>query len=485
MGGLTVDGSGVSASHGGGLARLRARLEGAVPAALRERVAAQLEAPPDILLAEFGQPRKLLYRSSRLPLVGPLRPRTWKSPLRGPWITSVFAIVLLVGFPIVIVTGLLSYIAYQPQFHQAIPANVGVLHLPYFLWPTHPAWLYRATQGAHVGLGIALIPIVLGKLWSVIPKLFAWPPVKSVAEVLDRISLALLVGSILFELATGVLNTQYDYIFKFDFYTAHYFGAWVFIAAFVVHVFTRLPKMRAGLKARSLRAELRTDLAHTTPEPYDIAGLVAKEPNAPTITRRGVLGIVFGGSLALTVVTFGATLSDRLRWTAIFSPRGETYGSGPGYFQVNRTARNAHINPADTGPAWRLQVVGPSGKTVQLSRTELESLPQHDEHLPIACVEGWSTVQRWTGVRLVDLAALVGASRPQTAIVQSLETNGPFGRVTLGSPQIRDHRSLLALKAAGVDLLPDHGYPARVIVPALPGVHNTKWVTSITFHGGH
>ena len=27
----------------------------------------------------------------------------------------------------------------------------------------------------------------------------------------------------------------------------------------------------------------------------------------------------------------------------------------------------------------------------------------------------------------------------------------------------------------------DHGYPARIIVPALPGVHNTKWVGQMTF----
>ncbi len=32
-----------------------------------------------------------------------------------------------------------------------------------------------------------------------------------------------------------------------------------------------------------------------------------------------------------------------------------------------------------------------------------------------------------------------------------------------------------------MDLSPDHGYPARVIVPALPGVHNTKWVKRMTF----
>jgi DMSO/TMAO reductase YedYZ molybdopterin-dependent catalytic subunit len=41
--------------------------------------------------------------------------------------------------------------------------------------------------------------------------------------------------------------------------------------------------------------------------------------------------------------------------------------------------------------------------------------------------------------------------------------------------------ALLALRVNGNDLSPDHGFPARIIVPALPGVHNTKWVTSIAF----
>jgi DMSO/TMAO reductase YedYZ molybdopterin-dependent catalytic subunit len=41
--------------------------------------------------------------------------------------------------------------------------------------------------------------------------------------------------------------------------------------------------------------------------------------------------------------------------------------------------------------------------------------------------------------------------------------------------------ALLALRVNGTDLSADHGFPARIIVPALPGVHNTKWVASIAF----
>ena len=190
-----------------------------------------------------------------------------------------------------IITGLLDYAAYGPQFDQALPREVGWLRLPPFDWPTRPSWLFRVTQGLHVTLGIILIPVVLAKLWSVIPKLFVWPPARSLAQVLERLSLLLLVGGILFEIATGLLNIQYAYLFGFDFYTAHYFGAWVFIAAFVAHVTLKLPRMVSALRSRPalrdrrrpgqiepLRAELRTPLAATRPEPPDPDDLVATAP---------------------------------------------------------------------------------------------------------------------------------------------------------------------------------------------------------------
>jgi len=44
-----------------------------------------------------------------------------------------------------------------------------------------------------------------------------------------------------------------------------------------------------------------------------------------------------------------------------------------------------------------------------------------------------------------------------------------------------DDRSLLALRVNGVDLSLDHGYPARVVVPNVPGTLNTKWVSELRF----
>lgn len=410
----------------------------------------------------------------------PKRAMRWRSPLRGLWLTSTLGSVLLVTLPIVIVTGLLSYIAYGPQFGQAIPGHVGWLKLPTFDWPTDPSWLYRLNQGLHVGLGLILIPIVLAKLWSVIPRLFTWPPARSIAQVLERISLLMLVGGILFEIITGVLNIQYDYIFGFSFYTAHYYGAWVFIAGFVIHLVIKVPRMWIGLKSMSLREVLRTRRADTRPEPYEADGLVAAEPGPATISRRGALALVGGGALFMAAITAGQTLGGWTRQTALLLPRGRSRGNDPNDFQVNRTAFAAGISPQLTGDRWRLTLTGGPAPVV-LDRAMLSAMNQHTARLPIACVEGWSTTETWTGVPLRELARLAGVPDPTSAFVRSVERFGAFNRATLQANQVAHPDSLLALAVNGADLSPDHGFPARIIVPALPGVHNTKWVGSIDF----
>lgn len=406
--------------------------------------------------------------------------RRWRSPLRGPWLTSVYGAILLATLPLVILTGLLDYLAYGPQFNQAFPRDVGWLRLPQVDWPTRPSWLFRVTQGLHVTLGIMLVPVVLAKLWSVIPKLFVWPPARSVAQVLERLSLLLLVGGILFEIATGLLNIQYAYLFGFDFYTAHYFGAWVFTGALVAHVALKLPRMVSALRAGPPADETPSGPAATRPEPPDPDGLVAPHPAAATVSRRGAVTLVGGGALLLGALTVGQTLDGPLRRTALLLPRGQDPGDGPNGFPVNRTAAAAGISAEDTGPGWRL-ILHNGGREITVDRPGLLAMVQHSARLPIACVEGWSTQQYWTGVRLRDLAALVGAANPVAAQVRSLEPSGLFNQVTLQANQVLDADSLLALRVNGAELSADHGYPARIIVPALPGVHCTKWVATIEF----
>ncbi|KUO09577.1 hypothetical protein AQJ58_23760 [Streptomyces sp. DSM 15324] len=378
-------------------------------------------------------------------------------------------LVLLVGVTVLFVTGLVSYAAYNPDLspvNDKTPGK-GILGFYLFDWPTGPPWLYRLTQGVHVTLGITLIPVLLAKLWSVVPRLFALPPARSLTHALERISLLLLVGGGLFEFVTGVLNVQLDYVFPGSFYPLHFYGAWVFFAAFVAHALLKTPTV-----LRSLR--------HPQEEEND---LVSPEPADPTVSRRGALWFVGGGSLLLFLTTVGQSF-DGLRRTALLAPHGGADpGSGPNGFQINKTAVYAGIDPAETAEdVWRLVVVGRAG-TVRLSRAELAGLPLHSSALPIACVEGWSTSdQWWRGVRLRDLAALVGhEGDPPDLFVESLQRHGAFRRAALSAEQVADPRSLLALSVNGEDLSPDHGHPARIIVPAAPGVLNTKWVARLTF----
>ena len=404
----------------------------------------------------------------------PFSPSFWRSPLRGPWFTSVLGIVLLGGITVLFVTGLLSYAAYNPDLARVNDKtpDKGILGFYLFSWPTDPHWLYRLTQGVHVTLGITLIPVLLAKLWSVVPKLFTLPPARSLAHALERISLLLLVGGGLFEFVTGVLNVQLDYVFPGSFYPLHFYGAWVFFAAFVAHAVLKTPAALRNLRGMRQPPQVAEEERE----------LVSPDPDPPTVSRRGALGLVGGGSLLLFGTTVGQGF-DGLRWSAVLAPHGADPGSGPGGFQINKTAAYAGISAVERSEeAWRLVVSGRTG-TVRLSRAELLQLPIHSSALPIACVEGWSTSdQWWRGVRLRDLAALVGYDGdPPDVFVESLQRHGAFRRAALRANQVADPRSLLALFVNGEELTPDHGHPARVIVPAAPGVLNTKWVARMTF----
>jgi DMSO/TMAO reductase YedYZ molybdopterin-dependent catalytic subunit len=389
-------------------------------------------------------------------------------------LTSIFGVVLLIGIPVEFITGLISYAAYDPRLNGNDPnPNHGLFGLYLFDWVASPSWLYRLTEGIHVMLGLVLVPVVLAKLWSVMPKLFSWPPWRSISQLLERLSLVLVVGGVVFEMSTGLLNI--DYLNPIKFYPGHFYGAWAFMAGFAVHVVVKFGDMVHALRSRRLRTELRTGLAGTRPEPL-AGGLVAPEPAAPTISRRGILALVGGTSLAVFVLTAGETIGGAMRKFALFGTHYRSPDSGANHFPVNKTAQSAGITTAVTGADWRLELVGP--RRISLSREELLTMALTTADLPIACTEGWSTVQRWTGVPLADLARLAGASDHGTAAVKSLESTGG---ATLSAAQVFAPDSMLALRVNGADLSLDHGFPARVVVPSAPGTYNIKWMSKIVF----
>jgi DMSO/TMAO reductase YedYZ molybdopterin-dependent catalytic subunit len=402
---------------------------------------------------------------------GPFRPAFFRSPLRGPWLTAALGSILLVLVAIVATTGFLSHMAYEPDLrgNAIVPAERDVPLT--FGWPTSPSWLYAVNQSLHVNVGLVALPFVLAKLWSVLPRLFVWPPLASPAQAVERLAVALLVSSAIFQFATGIVNAQYWYAFHFNFVVAHYYGGVVFTASLVLHVAVKMPIVVRAYRDRGWLRPLRDDLRHTLPEPA--GDLVAPEPDPPTITRRGLLAFAGGASALLLVANAGESIGGSVRRLAFLAPRRED-------LPVNKTAARAKVTSAMAGAGYRLSLSG-GPRPVRLSRADLLALPQHTARLSIACVEGWTTTQTWTGVRLSELAALAGVPGAGTAFVRSLQPAGVLAKASLSADAVAHPDALLALKVNGDDLSLDHGYPARVIVPALPGVHNTKWVASIEF----
>ncbi|MFI0975670.1 molybdopterin-dependent oxidoreductase [Streptomyces sp. NPDC021093] len=324
------------------------------------------------------------------------------------------------------------------------------------LAPSRPVWGYRFSQGLHVASGIAAIPLLLVKLWTVYPRLFVWPPVRSVRHALERASVAVLVGATAFQLFSGLLNTVQWYPWPFSFVPVHFAVAWLLAGALLLHLAVKWPRIRAHWR-RGAEATVALSADGAGPD------------------RRSLLLGLAAAVGAVTVTTVGQSFTP-LKGLDLLAPRHPDHG--PQGLPVNRTAAAAGVLPAVRAVAdWRLEVAGP--RPFRLSLDELRALPQTEVELPIACVEGWSKNARWTGVRIKDLLERAGAPPGARLRVESLERQGAYRVMDMGSEYAHDPLTLLALALNGQVLSADHGYPARIIAPNRPGVLQTKWVARL------
>ncbi len=372
-------------------------------------------------------------------------PEKFTSRLRSPHVAARVGRWLGISFGICFLTGLISHYAQVPG--QPIP------------FPTSPSWGYRLTQGLHVTTGTAAIPLLLIKLWTVYPNLFARMPVRDVRRIvvtgLERASIAVLVAAGIFLPTTGLLNTTHWYPWSFSFRSTHYAVAWVAIGALLVHICVKLPIIRDVL-----RGDVDDD-THDRPTAVDEGAL----------SRRGLLRTTWIATGVAVLATAGATV-PLLRGVSVLGVRS---GEGPGGVPINKSAQAAQITDDMVGADWRLTVVV-DGAEMAFTRDDLVGMPQRTETLPIACVEGWSASGEWSGVRLRDLLDLVGAPRDADLTVRSLQPSGPYRATTLPANFVDDDRTLLALGLSGETLDRDHGYPCRLIAPNRPGVLQTKWL---------
>ena len=359
-------------------------------------------------------------------------------PQHGDRVAALLGISLAISFTVCFLTGLLSHAIQHPP--------------TWFTWWPRPAGSYRITEGLHVATGLAAIPLLFAKLWSVFPRLFRRPMFDDALHLIERISLVPLVGGALFMLLTGLANIDLWYPWSFFFPAGHYAVSWVVIGALIVHI---------AAKATITRQALR--------RPVD-------EPPARGTTRRRFLGYAGAASAVVVVTTVGQTVSP-LSSLALLAPRRPDLGTQA--FPVNRTAVKADVVDSSKDPAYRLTVMRDGKSVASFSVADLSAMAQRSADLPISCVEGWSASRVWTGVPLSSVLAAAGIDDANEVSVGSLEKSGRYRSSIVNDRQLDDMDTLLALQVNGEQLHPDHGYPVRLIGPARPGVLQTKWVDTL------
>ncbi|MDG4810918.1 molybdopterin-dependent oxidoreductase [Micromonospora sp. WMMD1120] len=371
-------------------------------------------------------------------------PEDFTAPSHSPLVAARLGLWLGVAFGLCFVTGLLSHTIQHPP--------------GWFTWPTRPVDLYRATQGVHVLSGIAAIPLLLAKLWSVYPRLFVRPPLRQplrlAAHVVERATVGVLVCAAFFELVTGLFNVAQSYPWGFFFPAAHHAVAWLLVGGLLLHIAVKLPTARTALGTPLRRNRM-----------------IDERADRESSGRRAFLRTSAGVAGVAVLATAGVTVP----WLRRVSPLAWRSASGPQGVPINRTAAAARVI---VPPDWRLEIVWPGGRQT-FSLAELSALPQRTARLPIACVEGWSASARWTGVPVGELLRRAGAPAGRPVRIASLEADGLYATSTLPANHVGDPLTLLALRMNGEELSPDHGYPCRLIAPSRPGVLQTKWVTRL------
>jgi DMSO/TMAO reductase YedYZ molybdopterin-dependent catalytic subunit len=110
---------------------------------------------------------------------------------------------------------------------------------------------------------------------------------------------------------------------------------------------------------------------------------------------------------------------------------------------------------------------------------EFNALPQTSVTSDIHCVTTWTKFNtKWEGVVIDDLLRVAGLNDPMPFLIahsyDGYSTNLPLD-------DVRNGKAMVALRYDGMPIAPDHGGPARLLVPHLYFWKSAKWVNAIQF----
>jgi DMSO/TMAO reductase YedYZ molybdopterin-dependent catalytic subunit len=138
------------------------------------------------------------------------------------------------------------------------------------------------------------------------------------------------------------------------------------------------------------------------------------------------------------------------------------------------------------GASWRLEVTGMVADRHARTLAELRAMPQHEQITRHICVEGWSAIGRWGGVRFADFLRHIGADTGAKYVGFKCADDyfTSIDMATALHPQ-----TLMALTCDGQPLPPRYGFPMKLRMPTKLGYKNPKHIQALfvtnTYSGGY
>lgn len=126
--------------------------------------------------------------------------------------------------------------------------------------------------------------------------------------------------------------------------------------------------------------------------------------------------------------------------------------------------------------SYRLEVTGMVADKRQWTLPELRAMEQHDQVTRHICVEGWSAIGKWGGVRFADFLKRVGADTSAKYI--GFKCADDY-HTSIDMPTALHPQTLLALTYDGQPLPPKYGFPMKLRMPTKLGYKNPKHIQAI------
>ena len=408
------------------------------------------------------------------PPPGPFRPAFWRSPLRGAWLTSMLGSILLVlvgdrrgdrlPLPRRLPAGPRRATRSSTRTSRSRRSSTGR--------PARPGST-RSPRACTSTSGSSRSRSLLAKLWSVIPRLFAWPPVRRAGGGDRAASIALLVAST--DLPVRHRHREHPVLVRLRLRLRRRrttTRAVVFVAALARAPRRKLPVVAARLRTRRCAAA-RTSRDRAADRRPRAA------PDPPTISRRGLL--------AARRRRLGARCSSRTPGESIGGPLREIAFLAP----AARRAASRSTRPRRAPRSTEAMVgAGLPARAARRARRELELTPRGAARAAPGHAHAHARLRRG----LVDAAGRGPASRCASS----------RGCAGVPDPQRAARRARCSRRASCARR---RSRPARSPTPArcsrcrstartcrwttatrrgssspaLPGVHNTKWVGRMEF----